>query len=292
MNLSDLDIDWDYLLERLEGLMDMAEEHLALRLTEYQLAPQTFEECLAFRWQREGASGYVTEVAFPDLPSHAELVGLDRVLDRLRQNTQQFVDGLPANHVLLWGESGSGKSAAVKGLLAEQAPRRLRLVEVKTDDLDQLPLLTAQLRELPYRFIVFCDDLCLADPETGHRQLKDLLDGGIETRPENVLVYATSNRRQMAPEHLAEGIAAETLSVADHFGITLTLPPVDLENYLAIVRHLCSRRQLQVPRETLESEARQWALRRGTRSGRVARQFIDDLAGRLALHRKTEPPAS
>ncbi len=211
----------------------------------------------------------------------------------MRQNTRQFVHGLPANNVLLWGARGSGKSSAVKGLLGEFAGVGLRLVEVRKEDLFQLPTIAALLRPQPYRFILFCDDLSFDESEVDYRELKALLEGGIEARPENLLIYATSNRRHLMPEHLRdntdrdeihpEEAIAEKISLSDRFGITLGFYPATQDIYLAIVRHLAKQRQLPIDDVALVEEALQWAMLRGARSGRVARQFIDDLTGRLLL---------
>lgn len=276
-------------LERLAGIG----EHLLAQQSPASFDPARLQECIACRWQRRQTGGDLAEVPFPDLPDHADLLGIDRPLRRLRRNTLQFVRSLPANDVLLWGERGSGKSSAVKGLLREFAPQGLRLVEVSKEDLQQLPLIIERLRPLPYRFLLFCDDLSFAETEGGFRELKALLEGGIAARPQNLLIYATSNRRHLLPERLAENSGDaeihpeetvwEKLSLSDRFGITLPFYPMDQETFLAVVRHLTERRGLLLPREELERRARQWALRRGARSGRVARQFVDDLAGRLGL---------
>ncbi len=287
------DIDWAYLLERLERLLDLGEEALSRHLEEPSLDPQTFAGTIAFRWQPRHPQGPLLPVAHPDLPEHADLVGLDRPLLRLRRNTLQFVRGYPANNVLLWGERGSGKSTAVKGLLQEFAAQGLRLVEVQKDDLGQLPLIIALLRGRPQRFLLFCDDLAFGEEDGSYRELKALLEGGIEARPANVLVYATSNRRHLMPERMADNTGeleihpeesvAEKLSLSDRFGLTLGFYPMTQEAYLQVVRHWAGRLQLSIPPAELERRALRWALGRGARSGRVARQFVDDLAGRLAL---------
>jgi len=295
VNLDEIDIDWSYLMERLERLLDLGEEYLESRLGEYEPEPELFCNFIAFRWRRQGDEGYLEGVAHPDLPDLADLLGIDPILLRLRRNTRQFLQGLPANNVLLWGERGGGKSSAVKGLLREFGDKGLRLVEVGKEDLFQLPAIAACLRGRPGRFILFCDDLSFDEGEADYRALKALLEGGIEARPENLLVYATSNRRHLLPERLTENSGeaeihpeegvAEKLSLSDRFGITLGFYPMDQQTYLAVARHLCTRRQLPVSAPELDTEALHWALARGARSGRVARQFVDDLSGRLALRR-------
>ncbi|HEU0264579.1 MAG TPA: ATP-binding protein, partial [Geobacterales bacterium] len=194
--------------------------------------------------------------------------------------------------VLLWGERGSGKSSSVKGLLRLFADKGLRLVELQRQDLLTLPTLMALLRPLPFRFIVFCDDLSFDEGEGEYRELKAFLDGGIEERPGNVRFYATSNRRHLIPErfddqdhgeiHPEEGVA-EKLSLADRFGLTLGFYSFDQQTYLAIVDRYAQREGVVMEREELHQLAVRWAMRRGQRSGRAARQFVDDLAGRQRL---------
>ena len=299
-NSNSIDIDWSYLLDRVEHLMDLGEEFLTRKLAEYQFDPALLESIIAWRWQQENQSGYLHPIVHPDLPDHADLLGIDPVLIRLRQNTRQFVHRLPANNVLLWGARGTGKSSAVKGLLGEFAGAGLRLVEVRKEDLFQLSAITELLRPHPYRFILFCDDLSFDESEVDYRELKALLEGGIEARPENLLIYATSNRRHLMPERLSDNTGgeeihpeeaiAEKISLSDRFGITLGFYPTTQESYLEIVRHLANGRRLPLGDGELAAEALEWAMLRGARSGRVARQFIDDLTGRLLLPEKPKKP--
>jgi uncharacterized protein len=291
--MAEIDIDWDYLLERLERLLDLSEEALERHIGPVPEENLDLAEQIAFRWIREGRTGWLQAIRHPDLPDHADLLGIDQALQRLERNTRQFLAGHPANNVLLWGERGCGKSTAVKGLLRLHADAGLRLVEVNKEDLHQLPAICGQLRDLPWRFILFCDDLSFDESDSAYRELKALLEGGLEARPENVLVYATSNRRHLLPERIvdnsdAEEIhpeerIAEKLSLSDRFGITLAFYRMSQQTYLAVVLHLAARAGLEVDVEDLQREALHWAMGRGTRSGRVARQFIDDLRGRLAL---------
>jgi len=284
--------DWTLLLQQLTTLAELGERVLRRQLPAALPDAALFERFQAFRWSGREATGF-DPIAHPDLPDHADLLGIDRVLAELRRNTEQFVLGLPANNVLLWGERGTGKSTAVRGLLREFAPGGLRLVEVQKEDLFTLPAITRALRPLPFRFILFCDDLSFDESEIDYRELKALLEGGLEARPENVLVYATSNRRHLMPERMVENTGedeihpeeriAEKLSLSDRFGLTFGFYPVDRANFLAIVRHLAEQRRLEIAAGELEQEALRWAHNRGARSGRVARQFIDDLSGRLGL---------
>jgi predicted AAA+ superfamily ATPase len=220
-------------------------------------------------------------------------VGIDGAKGELVRNTAQFVAGAAANHVLLWGERGTGKSSCVKGLLEMFGPQGLRIVELARWDLFSFPKIAGQLRGLPYRFIFFCDDLSFDEEEVDFRGLKTLLDGGVEERPENVLIYATSNRRHLLPEQRVELGAedelhpeealSEKLSLSDRFGLQLGFYRFDQDTYLAIVDEYARRLRLPVDAETLRADALRWALSTGSRSGRTAKQFIDDLAGRIRM---------
>ncbi|MEZ4483834.1 MAG: DUF815 domain-containing protein [Syntrophotaleaceae bacterium] len=236
------------------------------------------------------------------MADHDDLFGIDRILQRLQRNTQQFVHSYPANNVLLWGEPGNGKSAAVKGLLKPFAPDGLRLIEIRQEDLFQLPQITALLREQPYRFILFCDDLSCDEQESGCRTLKTLLEGGIEEPAANIRVYATWSQRHLLPappsdnrgdqESCSEKALVKRPSLADHFGLSLGFSPMSRQTYLAIAIHLARQRRLIITDNELNSAALQWALERGHHSGRVARQFIDDLSGQLAIAGKVAPLSS
>ena len=214
------------------------------------------------------------------------------------RNTEQFVLGLPAHHVLLYGERGTGKSSAVRGLLSRYGERGLRLVEVHRDDLLQLPEILDALRGQPWRFLLFADDLSFAEGETGYRELKAALEGSLAAPPANVRIVATSNRRHLLPErraenrevrldedgelHLGEALE-EKLALSDRFGLVLGFYGFDQPTYLEIVERWAKKTGLAVPAATLREEALRFALERSSRSGRTARQFVDDLAGREAL---------
>ncbi|WP_201257995.1 ATP-binding protein [Syntrophotalea acetylenivorans] len=299
MDIERLDIDWEYVVERLDRILDLGEEYLTRRLVEYQLDPGIFRNYIAFRWIQHPDNGYLAEVAHPDLADHDELFGIDRILENLQRNTEQFVHNYPANNVLLWGERGCGKSAAIKGLLKLYFQAGLRLVEVQKEDLFQLPQITHQLRDQPYRFILFCDDLSFDEGEPGYRELYSLLEGGIEEPAGNILLYATSNRHYLLPDRLSdnsdgrhpqsEEAWSEKLSLDDLFGISLGFYPMSQPVYLEIVGYLAQQRRLIISEEELHSAALSWAMERGSRSGRVARQFMDDLSGRMAMEGKIAP---
>ncbi len=284
---------WERLMERLEGVMGRAERLLDGREVVVPPDPATFERYWAFRWERWGSSGRLAPIAHPDLVDLDDIVGVDEAKETLVRNTAQFVGGHPSNNVLLWGERGNGKSSCVKGLLGRFAPDGLRLVEVRRWDLTSLPAVAGALRGAPFRFIVFCDDLSFGEREDDYRLLKTLLDGGLEERPDNVRIYATSNRRHLMPEAMSdntgegeihpEEAVSEKLGLADRFGLRLGFPRFDQETYLAIVDHYAKRLGLPVTRAAMHVEALRWALESGHRSGRVARQFIEDLAGRLRV---------
>lgn len=302
MDIERLDIDWDYVVERLDRILDLGEEYLTRLLVEYQLDPTIFRDYIAFRWVQHQENGYLAEVSYPNLVNHDDLFGIDRILEKLRRNTDQFVHRYPANNVLLWGERGCGKSSAIKGLLNPFFQAGLRLIEVHKEDLFQLPQITSLLREQPYRFILFCDDLSFDELEPGYRELNALLDGGIEEPADNILIYATSNRRHLLPEHFSDNLKgqeihpeeafAEKLSLADRFGISLGFYPMSQQIYLEIVNSLSQQRRLIIASEELNRAALSWSMERGRRSGRVARQFIDDLSGRLAMAGKVAPLSS
>jgi uncharacterized protein len=222
------------------------------------------------------------------------LRGIDRVRDILLENTERFAAGLPANNVLLWGARGTGKSALVKATHAaanEARPHALALIEIHREDIPSLPRLLSLVRDSPRRCLLFCDDLSFDINDTSYKSLKAVLEGGIEGRPANVVLYATSNRRHLMPRDMIDNerstainpaeAVEEKVSLSDRFGLWLGFHNVDQDTYQAIVRGYARHFRLDVPDDTLRAEAAEWAITRGARSGRVAWQFIQDLAGRL-----------
>ena len=222
------------------------------------------------------------------------LRGIDRVRDILLDNTKRFADGQPANNVLLWGARGTGKSALIKAVHAainDERPRALALIEIHREDIPSLPRLLSLVRGNPRRCLLFCDDLSFDQNDTSYKSLKAVLEGGIEGRPGNVVLYATSNRRHLMPRDMIENerstainpgeAVEEKVSLSDRFGLWLGFHACDQETYHAMVRGYAARYGLTVPAEQLRAEASEWAITRGARSGRVAWQYIQDLAGRL-----------
>jgi predicted AAA+ superfamily ATPase len=222
------------------------------------------------------------------------LRGIDRVRDILLDNTDRFAAGFPANNVLLWGARGTGKSSLVKAAHAavnEKRPHALALVEIHREDIPSLPRLLSLLRRSTRRCLLFCDDLSFDQQDASYKSMKAVLEGGIEGRPANVVLYATSNRRHLMPRDMIENerstainpgeAVEERVSMSDRFGLWLGFHSLDQETYHAIVRGYAERYGLDLPSDQLRAEAGEWSITRGSRSGRVAWQFIQDLAGRL-----------
>jgi predicted AAA+ superfamily ATPase len=254
----------------------------------------------AFVWHAD--LGRLAPVARVNRVDMALLRGIDRVRDSLAENTERFAKGLPANNALLWGARGMGKSSLVKAVHAEinrsagDGPR-LKLVEIHREDIESLPTLMTLLRDAPLRFLVFCDDLSFDGDDASYKSLKAVLEGGIEGRPANVLFYATSNRRHLLPRDMMENerstainpgeAVEEKVSLSDRFGLWLGFHRCSQDEYLAMVFGYADHYGLVAPREAITREALEWATTRGSRSGRTAWQFIQDLAGRL--ERRIDP---
>jgi predicted AAA+ superfamily ATPase len=246
----------------------------------------------AFVWHAD--RGWLEPVSQVNRVEIGLLRGIDRVRDILLDNTERFAAGLPANNVLLWGARGTGKSSLVKAAHAavnEKHPRALALVEIHREDIPSLPHLLSLLRLSARRCLLFCDDLSFDQHDTSYKSLKAVLEGGIEGRPANVVLYATSNRRHLMPRDMIENerstainpaeAVEERVSMSDRFGLWLGFHSLDQDTYHAIVRGYAERYGLDLPLDHLKAEASEWSITRGSRSGRVAWQFIQDLAGRL-----------
>ncbi len=277
------------LLERFEAVLARAEAALPALPP-----PVDWQGACAFRWRRCDGRSALVAVTHPHTISLGDLTGIDDQKARVVANTRQFLARRPANNVLLTGARGSGKSSLVKAVFNEFAERGLRLIEVDKDDLVDLPDLVDRLAGRRERFIVFCDDLSFEAGETAYKALKSVLDGSVAAPPENVLIYATSNRRHLMPEYFSENLEThrvgdeihpgetteEKVSLSERFGLWVSFYPCDQDHYLAIVAHWL--RTFGVPEARIaaaEREALNWALGRGSRSGRVAWQFAKDWAG-------------
>ncbi len=260
--------------------------------------PTDWKASVAFRWRRDARGrGYLQPVRHVHRIRLADLQGIAAQIRKVEQNTRQFLEGRPANNVLLTGARGTGKSSIVKGLLNKYARQGLRLIEIEKNDLVDLPELVDAVAGRGERFVVFCDDLTFEAGDAGYIALKVALDGSISTTSENLLIYATSNRRHLMPEYMAENLETkyvgeeihpgetveEKISLSERFGLWVSFYPFDQDEYLEIVAHWlksfgCSARETEASKE----EALQWSLQRGSRSGRVAYQFARDWAGRHA----------
>ena len=257
--------------------------------------PQSFAAADAFVWHPDGRLAPVPRVSRVDL---GLLKGIDRMRDILIENTERFADGLPANNALLWGARGMGKSSLVKATHAninvERKPAdRLKRIEIHREDIESQPGLMDQLRDSSFRFIVFCDDLSFDGNDASYKSLKAVLEGGIEGRPDNVILYATSNRRHLLARDMIENerstainpgeAVEEKVSLSDRFGLWLGFHRCSQDEYLAMVKGYCGHFGIKLADDELEHEALEWSTTRGSRSGRVAWQFTQELAGRLGV---------
>ena len=292
-----MDVELKAFLQRAEGLLARIEPLLPA-----QPPVIDWEHTLAARWQRDGRSGYLAPLEVNLDLRLDDLIGIDRQRDLLAANTQQFVDGLPANHVLLWGARGTGKSSLIRALLAEYAGRGLRLIEIERDHLADLPRVVELLSGHRQAFVLFCDDLSFEAGEGDYRVLKSVLDGSLERAPENVLLYATSNRRHLVPERQSDNenwqmvdgelhpneAVEDKIALSDRFGLWLSFYPFSQQHYLSVVRHwidsLAGKARLQWDwDEALEKDAIRWATGRGNRNGRCAYQYARQWVGARLL---------
>ena len=280
--------------EKLEQLLNHLETFLPKQLTEEQWSSST-----AFRWRRRdsifGSIGFLQPVKHVADISFEDLKNIDRQRDAIRDNTRNFIQKKPANNILLTGARGTGKSSLIKASLHEFAAQGLRLVEVEKEHLADLADITDLLGDRPERFIIFCDDLSFEDGESGYKAMKSALDGSVSAQVDNILIYATSNRRHLLPEHMKDNLSyshsedgeihpgevvEEKISLSERFGLWLSFYPPKQDEYLEIVAHWLRHFRLsEVQIESARAEALIWALERGSRSGRVAWQFAKHWAG-------------
>lgn len=279
--------DFSLLIARAERVLAQLEAWLP------PVPPSTDWSALAFRWRKQGARGWLESVHNVAQISTADLLYVEEQKEVLARNTANFVQGKPANNVLMTGARGTGKSSLVRAMLHAYAKQGLRLVEVDKEDLADLNDIIKQLEGRPERFVIFCDDLSFDAGEPGYKELKSVLDGSVAAPSDNVLIYATSNRRHLMPEFMHENLdpttqageihpgeaIEEKVSLSERFGIWLSFYPFSQAHYLKIVQYWleqlgCNAKQIAAA----EKEALQWALHRGSRSGRVARQFAQDWA--------------
>jgi uncharacterized protein len=280
--------DWKPVLDRLDTLLAQLD-----RLVPPSAREPEWKGATAFRWRKHARGGYLEAVLHPHTIRFSDLKDIDEQKKRLRENTAQFVERRPANNVLLTGARGTGKSSLVKAALAEFAGRGLRLIEVDKRDLVDLPDIVDIIAGRRERFIVFCDDLSFEASDAGYKSLKVALDGSIAGSAENVLIYATSNRRHLMPEFMDENLEAkhvggeihpgetteEKISLSERFGLWLSFYPFDQDQYLDIADHWVNRLGGRASEESRKA-ALLWSLERGFRSGRVAWQFARDWVGR------------
>ena len=277
------------------ALMNRAVEALE-RMAPKPTLPPDFKSADAFVWRAGDETAQ--PVARVNRVEISLLKGVDRARDILLDNTTRFARGLPANNALLWGARGMGKSSLVKAAHAavnasRGDARALKLIEIHREDIESLPALMGRLRADPHRFIVFCDDLSFDGGDASYKSLKAALEGGVEGRPANVLFYATSNRRHLLPRDMMDNerstainpgeAVEEKVSLSDRFGLWLGFHKCSQDEYLEMVRAYCAHFGLKGQREEIERDALEWATTRGSRSGRTAWQFTQDLAGRLGV---------
>ncbi len=252
----------------------------------------------AFRWQHQGLGRSIIPVESPSLVRLSDLKCIDRQKIAIERNTRQFIRGLPANHVLLWGPRGTGKSSLIKALLNEFSNENLKLIEVEKQHLIDLPEIVQTLGSQKASFIIFCDDLSFEADDPSYKAMKVVIDGSVAGTPDNILIYATSNRRHLMPEymsdnensklvdtelHLSETVE-EKISLSERFGLWLAFHPFSQNEYLSIVDYWLARLNAPMPdMEIIHKAALKWALEHGSRSGRSAHQFAKDWTGRQLL---------
>src|SRR5688500_18282560 len=282
--------DTDKLIQSAQTLLGRIE-----RLLPGEPAATDWKASIAFRWRKRGGRGAIEPVRHVHKIGLADLRGIDRQKKLVEQNTRQFVDGYPANNVLLTGARGTGKSSLIKALLNKYAPRGMRVIEVEKQDLIDLPDIVDLIASRPERFLLYCDDLSFEADESGFKALKVVLDGSVAAASDNCLIYATSNRRHLMPEYMSENLeykhigeevhpgetSEEKTSLSERFGLWVSFYPFDQDDYLRIVAVWLDHFNAPGARtEEVQRAALQWALARSSRSGRVAWQFARDWAGK------------
>jgi len=284
-------------LERIAGALEQI-AHALPGAAARSDAADSFSTADAFVWHPAGKATAVPRVSRVEI---GLLKGIDRMRDILIENTERFAAGLPANNALLWGARGMGKSSLVKAAHATVNARSdvagtLKLIEIHREDIESLPALMSLLRQSDYRFLVFCDDLSFDGNDASYKSLKAVLEGGIEGRPENVILYATSNRRHLLARDMIENerstsinpgeAVEEKVSLSDRFGLWLGFHRCSQDEYLAMVRGYCDHYGIKISEGELSRDALEWSTTRGARSGRVAWQYVQELAGRLRVRLK------
>ncbi len=283
------------LIDRLESILPPAPKAI------------DWDAAIAFRWRKVNGRGWLQPIPRVSNIRLSNLQGIERQRQTIDRNTKQFVEGMPANNVLLTGARGTGKSSLIKAILNKYAPRGLRLIEVDKSDLVDLAEITDLIEARAERFVIFCDDLSFDEGDASYKSLKVALDGSVNAASDNTLIYATSNRRHLLPEYMHENLeykhvgeeihpgesAEEKISLSERFGLWLSFYPFDQDEYLAITNHWlaafgCNAKEIAAAR----GDALTWTIERGSRSGRVAWQFARDHAGKLgkALHTTLKAP--
>lgn len=277
------------LFKRIDRLLTLLETQFS---TEHPTPD--WKHTIAYRWRTQQGSGDFYPIHHPHQIRLADLQGIEHQKTLCTRNTLQFLRGKPANNILLWGSRGTGKSSLIKALLNQYATEGLRLIEVDKQDLIDLPEIVETLNSVDYRFIIFCDDLSFEHDDASYKALKSILDGSLSAAPDNVLIYATSNRRHLMPEYMSDNVQTkhvegelhhseaveEKVSLSERFGIWLSFYPFKQEEYLEIVAYWLQELGLtHYDKATMHTAALQWALARGSRSGRSAWQFARDWAG-------------
>lgn len=278
------------LIARAEALLEKIE-----RIVPVAPPEPNWKSAIAFRWRKKNSVGYLQAVTHPHKITLKDIHGVDDQKKRIELNTKQFVEGRTANNILLTGARGTGKSSLIKAVLNKFSKHGLRLIEVDKQELIDLPDIVDIISSRSERFVIFCDDLSFESNDPGYKALKVILDGSIAAPSENVLIYATSNRRHLMPEYMSENLeykhvgeevhpsetVEEKISLSERFGLWLSFYPFDQDDYLAIAEHWVKALGAPIPdASVLRQEALLWALTRSSRSGRVAHQFALDWAGR------------